>query len=291
MFLPAAHARFLIQLRADGRSPHTVAQYERHVAGFADWESARGLVDVRAIQPEHVAAYLGSPAATHRQDGRRRSAVTVNALRSSLRGFFEFLERAGVIERSPGRVLRMARAGKAAPKGMRGAEVAKLMAVMAAGISVAARRDHALVAFLLGTGSRLSSALALDAADLDVEHGVATLRELKGGGTLEVFLRPELAALLAAWVGQRRRGPVFVGRDGEALTPRHAQRRFDEWLAQAGIRGRYSPHSLRHTFALGIYERTGDVLVVQAALGHRSIASTLVYARASAERVRAAVVG
>jgi len=106
-----------------------------------------------------------------------------------------------------------------------------------------------------------------------------------------VYLRPELAALLDAWVGSRPRGPVFAGRDGEALTPRHAQRRFDEWLRKAGIRGSYSPHSLRHTFAMGLYQRTGDVLVVQAALGHRAIASTLVFARASAERVRAAVVG
>ncbi len=252
---------------------------------------AREIDDVRAIAPEHVAAYLGSAAATHRQDGRRRSAVTVNAVRSSLRGFFEFLERAGIVARSPARVLRLARAGKPAPKGMRPDEVERLMDVMAADRSVAARRDHALFAFLLGTGARLSSAQALEVADLDLDGHVATLRELNGGGTLEVFLRLELVAVLHGWVGDRRRGPVFVGRDGQALTPRHAQRRFDEVLRRAGIRGRYSPHSLRHTFALGLYERTGDVLLVQAALGHRAISSTLVYARASAERVRAAVVG
>jgi len=106
-----------------------------------------------------------------------------------------------------------------------------------------------------------------------------------------VHLRPELVALLPEVVGDRRNGPVFAGRDGGRLTARHAQRRFDAWLAKAGIRGRYSPHSLRHTFATGLYARTGDVLVVQAALGHRSITSTMGYARASAERVRAAVVG
>jgi len=221
-----------------------VAQYERHVARFGEWAGTRGLVDVRAIEPEHVAAYLGSPSATHRQDGRRRSPVTVNALRSSLRGFFDYLQRSGIVQRSPARVLRMARTGKPAPKGMRPDEVVKLMAVLATATTVAERRDHALVAFLLGTGARLSSALALDVADVDLEHGVATLRELKGGGALEVFLRPEPAKLLSEWVGSRRRGPVFVGRDGHALTPRQAQRRFEEWLERAEIRCRYSPHSL-----------------------------------------------
>jgi site-specific recombinase XerC len=108
---------------------------------------------------------------------------------------------------------------------------------------------------------------------------------------MTVYLRAELVELLTAAVGDRRSGPVFAGRDGGHLTPRHVQRRFEEWLRRAGIRGRYSPHSCRHSFALGLYEHTGDVLVVQAALGHRAISSTLVYARASADRVRAAVVG
>jgi integrase/recombinase XerD len=81
----------------------------------------------------------------------------------------------------------------------------------------------------------------------------------------------------------------FAGRYGGHLCARHVQRRFEGWLAKAGVRGRYSPHSCRHSFALGLFERTGDVLLVQAALGHRAISSTLVYVRASAARVRAAV--
>jgi integrase/recombinase XerD len=136
-----------------------------------------------------------------------------------------------------------------------------------------------------------SSALALDVADVDLAAGTASLRELKGGGSMQVFLRAELVTLLTAAMGDRRAGPVFAGRDGGHLTPRHVQRRFELWLGKAAIRGRYSRHSCRHSFALGLYERTGHVLVVQAALGHRAITSTMVYARASAERVRAAVVG
>lgn len=100
MLLPAALARFLAQLQADGRSQHTIARYQRHVAAFADWAEARGLVDVGAVTAEHVAAYLGSPNATLRAAGHRRSAVTMNALRSSLRGFFDYAERAAIVDRS-----------------------------------------------------------------------------------------------------------------------------------------------------------------------------------------------
>jgi site-specific recombinase XerC len=292
MRLPDALASFLVQLQADGRSPHTVAQYARHVRKFASWADAEGLPDdVAALEPAHVAAFLASAEALRRLDGRTKRTGSLNALRSSLRGFCAFLEASGVVERSPARVLRMARVGATPPKGMRQDDVAALIAVLRKDTSVAGRRDRALFGFLLGTGARLGSALALEVGDVDLAAGTATLRELKGGGSMTVYLRAELVELLTVAVGDRRSGPVFAGRDGGPLTPRHVQRRFTEWLAKAGVRGRYSPHSCRHSFALGLYERTGDVLVVQAALGHRAISSTMVYARASAERVRAAVVG
>jgi integrase/recombinase XerD len=292
MRLRAALARFEVQLRADGRSPHTTAQYARHARRFGAWlETERLLDDVRQLEPEHVARFLASAEAMRRPDGKAKRTGSLNALRSSLRGFSAFLEASGLVERSPARVLRMARVGATPPKGLAAVEVTALMSVLAADTTVAGRRDRALFSFLLGTGARLGSALALEVADVDLVAGTATLRELKGGGSMTVYLRAELVALLTAAVGDRRRGPVFAGRDGGHLSPRHVRRRFEGWLAKAGVRGRYSPHSCRHAFALGLYERTGDVLVVQAALGHRAISSTLVYARASADRVRAAVVG
>ena len=292
MRLFAALAHFLVQLQADGRSPHTVAQYERHVRRFGAWLEAEHLPnDVAALEPEHVARFLASAEARRRPDGRSKKTGSLNALRSSLRGFCAFLETSGLVERSPARMLRMARVGATPPKGLTPAEVAALMTVLAADATVAGRRDRALFSFLFGTGARLGSALALEVGDVDLAAGTATLRELKGGGSMTVYLRLELVDLLGASMAGRRSGPVFAGRDGGHLTPRHVQRRFEEWLRRAGIRGRYSPHSCRHSFALGLYERTGDVLLVQAALGHRAISSTLVYARASAERVRVAVVG
>jgi site-specific recombinase XerD len=292
MRLPAALAHFQTQLQADGRSPHTIAQYARHLRRFGSWLEAEHVSDdVAAHEPEHVARFLASAEVLRRPDGRSKRTGSLNALRSSLRGFFAFLETSRIVERSPARVLRMARVGATPPRGMRPEEVAALLAVLAADETVAGRRDRALFAFLIGTGARLGSALALEVADLDLAAGTATLRELKGGGTMLVFLRAELVELFGAASAGRRSGPVFAGRDGGHLTPRHVQRRFEEWLAMAEIRARYSPHSCRHSFALGLYERTGDVLLVHAALGHRAISSTLVYARASAERVRAAVVG
>ena len=150
-------------------------------------------------------------------DGRAKRTGSLDALRSSLRGFFEYAERAGLVERSPARVLRMARVGPTPPKGLTANEVASLFAVLAADPAPAARRDRALFAFLLGTGARLGSALALEVQDVDLAAGNATLRELKGGGTMTVFLRADLVEPLAEAVAGRRSGPLFAGRDGDHL--------------------------------------------------------------------------
>ena len=73
------------------------------------------------------------------------------------------------------------------------------------------------------------------------------------------------------------------------LSARRAHRRFATCLCAAEIATTTSTLMLTHSFATQIYERTGNVLLVQAALGHRSIASTLVYARVGHERVRSLV--
>jgi site-specific recombinase XerD len=77
-----------------------------------------------------------------------------------------------------------------------------------------------------------------------------------------------------------RRKAVAEGVDDEATA-----------LRVAATRAPGSLHGLRHDFATRLLARTGDVALVQAALRHRSVASTMVYARVGAERVRAAIEG
>jgi site-specific recombinase XerD len=71
--------------------------------------------------------------------------------------------------------------------------------------------------------------------------------------------------------------------------PRQGQCRFRAGLAAAGIERRFTVHSLRHTFATRLRERTGDLRIVQAALGHRHLGTTEAYAHASEVDVRRAI--
>jgi len=279
MQLQVALALFLDQLRADGRSRHTVAQYNRQVAKLARWGASAGLsCEIEEIDHVALARFMGSPDALLAADGRERSPATVNALRSSLRAFFAYLADADLLPKSPARLIKRARCGAAPPRGLSERESEALMTTLAAAPGPLAQRDCALFSLLLATGIRVGSAVGLEVRDLDLDDGVMELRVMKGGRAMRVALGEEIVQRLAALVEGRDAGPVFMGREGLALSRRHVARRFREWVVAAGIKRSVTAHSLRHTFALAMYERTRDVFAVQRALGHRSIASTVGYA-------------
>lgn len=303
---------FLVQLQADGRSAHTIDQYERHVRAFAAWWDARAgsragayagadagahpdLYDVRAIRHVDIAAFLADEATRSRADGAgRRSAkkpTSMNCLRSSVRGFFAYLEGADVVTRNPARLVRRARCGVGPPKALSDYEVGRLMDTLRAANDAAGKRDHALFGLLLTTGIRISSALALRIEDVNLRDGTLELRSPKGGRPQRIYLSAAALLVIATQVIGKPTDPLFGQTEAphKFLNRRHVSRRLKGWLAKAEVATRASPHSLRHTFATKLLDETRDVTVVQKALLHRSIASTLVYAAVSDRRVDAAI--
>jgi len=213
---------------------------------------------VSDVTDEHLASFLASGAARNRPDGKPKRPGSMNALRSSLRTFFAYLVEAGLIETNPARLIRMAICSPPPPRALRDHEEVKLRAVMEAAEGGEARRDLVLFELMLATGIRLSSALALDVEDLDLEAAVIHLRVVKRGGEQRVFMCRRALDLLVEFVGERRSGPLFQSVSGRRITCRHAQRRFRRWRHRAGVSDSVTPHGLRHAFAQRLYGQTRD---------------------------------
>lgn len=292
MRLQDALDRFVVQLEADGRSLHTRQQYTRHVALLGRWLAQTGASDdVDAITHETLARFLTSPDARTSRRGGRKRPTTENALRGSLKAFWQYVHAAGWSRENPARLVRRARCGVAPPRGLSDLDRQRLLDTLIAGQGPEARRDHLLFDLMLSTGIRLSSALALRDCDVDLERGDLVLWDAKGRRVERVVLGRDVRDHLVGYIAEREPGPLFPGPDGTAITRRHAVRRLGYWWERAGCRGKATPHSLRHDFATRLVARTGDVLLVQRALGHRSLASTMIYARADERQLRAALDG
>ena len=271
-----ALGKYLVQLSADGRSGHTLGSYRRHIGLLADWWGARSIEE---LGHEDLAEYLSSPVARARRGGGERAATTMNQVRSALRTFFSHCHRAGYLDSDPGRLIRRARCASKPARILTEDEQARLLA------AIDHPRDLALISVMLRCGVRLGAAVGIDVGDVDFADGSVLLRNQKNGSPQRVYVPGEVQDLLRDQVGDRDAGPVFESRAGLRISPRHVGRRLRAWCRLAGVR-EISPHGLRHAFATSLYRRTGDVLLVSAALGHASVATTMTYARADRERLR-----
>jgi integrase/recombinase XerC len=281
---------FGCQMAANGRSAHTRAAYLRDLRALSGWLKKDPALST--ITPDCLARFLISDMVLCTPVGQPRAAISVNRTKSALRSFFAFCVESGFIRENPARLIRSSPARAKEPSTLEAGEIERIRAVLAEKTGVLADRDRLVFEVLLGTGIRLGSLVGLSRGDVDLEAGTLQILS-KGGGREHVFLNPQLGELLRHHLGESApqspcgpHSPVFRSKSGRRLGARQIQLNFAWWLGQAGITRPFSIHSLRHTFATWLYRKTGDLYLVQRALGHRQITTTEIYARVEDDAVR-----
>jgi integrase/recombinase XerC len=283
MKLSTATKRFDTQLRADGKSERTRQAYLRDLGKLRCWLGTDGAVT--AIRPDTLARFLATG------NGEIKSALTVNRTKTALRVFFRFLTDAGYLSNNPARLIRSTPTDRRVPSYLSIDEATKLLNTIPKSDGPIARRDHTMFSVLLGTGIRLGSLVGLNASDVNLAEQTITIKA-KGGREETVFLNARLCRLLVRYikaVSATDGTPLFRSRNGGKLGPRQVQLRLKHWLGVAGITKPLSVHSLRRTFAARLYSKTGDLHLVQRALGHRHITTTEIYVKVEDKALRKAL--
>jgi integrase/recombinase XerC len=208
-----------------------------------------------------------------------------------MRSFFQFLVDAGYLTENPARLIRMGRCSRKIPAYLSRSEIHTLLRSLEKANTPIARRDRLMFSLMLSTGIRLGSLVALNVGDIDLAHSTLHIRG-KNGTESAVFLSQPLKRLLKRHVAHRPGHDdeaLFVSNRGRRIGVRQVELRLAYWIHIAGIAKQCSVHSLRHTFATCLYEKTGDLRLVQRALGHRRITTTDIYAHMIDSRLRRAV--
>lgn len=269
-----------------GLARKTVEAYARDLAAFTRFALARGVraparlsaADVRA----HLAA-LGDRGLSARSQARALAA---------LRGFVRFLARRGTLRDDILRQVRIRRPPTRLPRTLGNSEVQTLLA-QPVDSEPRGQRDRALLELLYACGLRVSEAIGLRGAQVDLAAGFVTVMG-KGGKERVVplgrFARAALEAYLASERPRLLRGRpspfVFLGPRGRPLTRQAVWKLVRRRALAAGLGRRVSPHTLRHTFATHLLGGGADLRIVQTLLGHADIATTQVYTHVAPARLR-----
>ncbi|MFO0911014.1 MAG: tyrosine recombinase XerC [Isosphaeraceae bacterium] len=291
---------FLDYLRTEkNASVHTLKSYEDDLLQFSLFlHETRPRGDARAedesdsedptIDPTTVdATRLRRYAAW--LSGRGYAPSTVARRLASLRSFFRYQRRQGVVRTDPAGGLRNPRQPRRLPKLLTVDDVVRLLDAVPTETSLGIR-DRAMYETLYGGGLRVSELVGLDVHDLDPEQMLVRVR---GKGRRERLcpIGPLAMAWVERWMGHRqpeRPGDpaLFLNRFGTRLTARSVGRLLEEHLKGLGLDpSSASPHTLRHSFATHLLDRGADLRSVQELLGHRSLATTQVYTHVTRQRL------
>lgn len=141
------------------------------------------------------------------------------------------------------------------------------------------RRIHTFICLLLDTGLRLSEGLSLRRDDIDFDNLVLKVKG-KGSKYRLVPFSIECRKILFRFAERHQRPYLFSTRNGTTLTRRNAIRDMATLGKKLGIKGvRFSPHTLRHTFAVNYLRNGGNVFYLQRILGHSTLEMTNRYVR------------
>ncbi|MHB9129753.1 MAG: tyrosine-type recombinase/integrase [Armatimonadota bacterium] len=280
MTLDQALNAFCIHQRAQGRSEKTIAIYAHDLSQVFTRLDDMG---VASITSQRLIAVMSDPTLITSPTGTPKAPATLNRGRAAVRAFFAWALDTGQLTENPALGIHLQRAPRTPPAFLTDTEVRRLLKALTGRYSEIAKRDRTLIETFLATGIRLQELVALNIDDIDLDAKHLHVRRAKGGQPQVKFLNTHLRGVLRAYLQWRKKqgtdqcAALFISQRGTRLSPRQVGYRFAHWLREAGIEKAITPHGLRHTFATRLYSRTGDLLVVQRALGHRNIATTEIY--------------
>ncbi len=271
--------QFEVQLRAEGRSCHTISSYLRDLRYLTNHVGED--CDVATISIEILNQVLTSEPVTTQSNGQPKAPISINKTKTSFKSFFRFLYVINAIAFNPADTIRIKYYERKVPEVLTDQEKKILFKRLKESNSPRAFRDRIIYGLFLNTGIRLMELVELNIGDLNLYEKRMSITA-KGNQQATKFLNARIRKELERYLRIRRRMVVstkalFLSTRNQRISSRQVQRSFQLWLEACGIDKNLTIHSLRHTFASNLYERTNNLVLTQNALGHRNIATTTIY--------------
>ena len=282
-----ARDSFLKYLTFEKRySPHTIEAYANDLNQFAIYLKSE--YDIEAIKEAmhmHIRSWIVS---LMQSDISPRS---INRKLSSLKAYFKYLQKRGVIKVNPTNKVIAPKPSKKLPVFLKEKATQLLFEQIEFGEGFEALRDKLILELLYGTGMRRAELIGLTIANVDLAKQVVKILGKGNKERLVPFGTP-LKALLIQYLEQRKeihsqnKDRLFLTDKGNVLYPKFVYNVVQRYLSAVTTQEKRSPHVLRHTFATHLMNEGANLNAVKELLGHSSLASTQVYTHNSIEKLK-----
>jgi len=273
---------FLQGLTQDrGYSQNTVAAYRNdltQLVAFITAEQEKGLIQ---SYDEILKSYL------LKLREKRYSAATTARKVASAKSFFKFMVTSGRMKENPTENLPSLQVSKHSLSFLSSTEYQKLLAEATKLPTPEAKRDAVMLEVLYATGLRISELVSLDVKDIDLAQNCVHIDSKRRvpfdhrlGPILGNFLRNDRLDLLY----DEKVEALFLNRRGQRLTRQGFWQIIKGYASKAGLSGKVTPQTLRHSFARRKLQSGTELHQLQQLLGHAYISSTRVYKQSASRR-------
>lgn len=269
-----------------GLAENTLVSYRRDLAGYISFCRKNKLKSLEQAGRDTIISYL----LQLQVDGR--SPATIARRLASIRSFYGFMIREGILQKDPSVDLESPKPIQKLPRVLTTGEVELLLGQPLTG-EPAGLRDKAMLELLYATGIRVSELVSLDLKNVNIENGFircfgkgAKERIIPMGDVAVRYLKEYLARGRSKLVKSSSTEALFVNQHGRRLTRQGFWKIIKKYARKAKIKTEITPHTLRHSFATHLLENGADLRSVQEMLGHADISTTQIYTHLTKRRLK-----
>ena len=286
--------QFLEHLRYERNvSTHTLRNYSSDLEQFHEHLASIGALKIKVNEIDHLTIREWM-SALHSLNKKKTSIARKLA---SLRTFFQFLVREGVLENNPAKLVATPRIERKLPTHLSMEDAVRFIETPDLNTDLG-KRDRAILEFLYATGVRVGELVNLNLKDIDYREKLVRVTGKRKKQRILPFGEPALQALLHYLEttrplflsncppSERDEEVVFLNYQGTRITTRSVGRMVDKYIKLcAEINRDISPHSLRHSFATHLLDSGADLRDIQELLGHVRLSTTQIYTQVSMEKL------
>lgn len=271
-------------------SAHTLLAYQKDLLQFSTYleNSSADSVEPDKITKQHIRGFLSQLVSD------RIAPKSINRKLASIRSFFRYLVRIGVLKVSPAANLYSLKMQKKLPQTLSYKSIAEVLNSIDDSTPSGAR-NKLILELLYGTGIRLSELKELDVSDINFYSGLIKVRG-KGSKQRLVPLGSVARKTLKHYLERRHEltsknedktsDALILNKHGKRLSAKGISRVVNKLLSPVSTHGKSNPHLLRHSFATHLLDEGADLTAVKELLGHQSLSTTQIYTRVTVERLK-----